>query len=416
MKIVFPLILLLLATNTSGTFAGKIESATGLRHRGTRTDQHAPRYTTSWQSVGALTEENNPLVRTSQGQECDERWTSWPAVQASALATGNILLFQIFPSIGNLFLTLETMMQVSLLLEVALVLDCEKFPGFRVAFDPSEITWDLDPTTITQRENRAPQDVDSSGEHVFKFRDGVLILSDSRLLLLAHKLNVLKDGIPETAAAVEGYRIPSLRHMVPRLVGATARPGPCAWNLLLRRSSSMVQSMAAQNPWAANQGTTPDDYHPMKYVAWHIRTSDGESASSFNADLHKYVFHGQRSDNVSSLYLAATKSAEDECPSVYPGSERGTPVYISSNSKEMARNCSIDVTEWGGLPGFVDLGIAAEDSHTQFSKNPNTTAINAFIDYLYLMDADVIVRTGSSFSGTVANVKGMKCHHMFVGG
>jgi len=47
--------------------------------------------------------------------------------------------------------------QVSLLLEVALVLDCKGFPGFRVAFDPSEISWDLDPTPIAQRGDDASQ-------------------------------------------------------------------------------------------------------------------------------------------------------------------------------------------------------------------------------------------------------------------
>ena len=75
----------------------------------------------------------------------------------------------------------------------------------------------------------------------------------------------------------------------------------------------------------------------------------------------------------------------------------------------MARNCSKDIAEQGAFPGFVDVGVAEEDSHTAHSKNPNTTAINAFIDYLYLLDADIIVRTASSFSGTVARNRGRKC-------
>ena len=75
----------------------------------------------------------------------------------------------------------------------------------------------------------------------------------------------------------------------------------------------------------------------------------------------------------------------------------------------MARNCSKDIAEQGAFPGFVDLGVAGEDSHTAFSKNPNTTAINAFIDFLYLLDADIIVRNRSSFSGSVAKISGMKC-------
>jgi len=75
----------------------------------------------------------------------------------------------------------------------------------------------------------------------------------------------------------------------------------------------------------------------------------------------------------------------------------------------MARNCSKDIAERGAFPGFVDLGVAEEDSHTEFSKNPITTAINAFIDFLYLLDADIIVRTSSTFSGNVATISGKKC-------
>lgn len=76
----------------------------------------------------------------------------------------------------------------------------------------------------------------------------------------------------------------------------------------------------------------------------------------------------------------------------------------------MARNCSIGVGEQGVLSGFVDLGVAAEDAHTEFSQNPTTTAVNAFVDYLYLLDADIVVRSGSSFSGTAVFMKGMRCH------
>ena len=81
----------------------------------------------------------------------------------------------------------------------------------------------------------------------------------------------------------------------------------------------------------------------------------------------------------------------------------------------MARNCSKDIAEQGAFPGFVDVGVAEEDSHTAHSKNPNTTAINAFIDYLYLLDADIIVRTASSFSGTATRISGMKCERFVLG-
>ena len=48
------------------------------------------------------------------------------------------------------------------------------------------------------------------------------------------------------------------------------------------------------------------------------------------------------------------------------------------------------------------------ETHTEFSDDPNAS-MNAFLDYLSLLDATVMVRTGSSFSGTVAMIKGMSC-------
>lgn len=75
----------------------------------------------------------------------------------------------------------------------------------------------------------------------------------------------------------------------------------------------------------------------------------------------------------------------------------------------MARNCSQYAEDRNRFAGYVDLGVDPEDAHTKFSRNPNTV-INAFIDYLFLMDATVIVRTRSSFSGTVARIKGLNCH------
>jgi len=73
----------------------------------------------------------------------------------------------------------------------------------------------------------------------------------------------------------------------------------------------------------------------------------------------------------------------------------------------MTRNCSTHAGARDVSTGFVDLGIAPKDAHTAFSANPDTP-LNAFIDYLYLMDATVIIRTGSSFSGSVVDIKGYK--------
>lgn len=76
----------------------------------------------------------------------------------------------------------------------------------------------------------------------------------------------------------------------------------------------------------------------------------------------------------------------------------------------MVRNCSVGAAEHSLLTGSVDLGVSESDAHTEFSKDPETAALNAFIDFLSLMDASILVRTGSSFSGMIVAIKGLKCH------
>lgn len=78
-------------------------------------------------------------------------------------------------------------------------------------------------------------------------------------------------------------------------------------------------------------------------------------------------------------------------------------------SIDMERNC----TSWGAPYGidlvFTDVGLAAGDTHTMYTGHPELVALASFLDFLYLMDAQVIIRTASSFSGTVARIKGMRC-------
>lgn len=55
--------------------------------------------------------------------------------------------------------------------------------------------------------------------------------------------------------------------------------------------------------------------------------------------------------------------------------------------------------------GQIDMGGV---THTGGSNDPKTS-MNAFLDFMSLVDATVIVRTGSSFSGMVTMMKGMFC-------
>lgn len=76
-------------------------------------------------------------------------------------------------------------------------------------------------------------------------------------------------------------------------------------------------------------------------------------------------------------------------------------------SIDMERTCSELAAPEVNLV-FVDMGLADNDVHTAFSANPEA-ASNAFVDFLFLMDATFIVRSKSSFSGVVCSIKGLRC-------
>ena len=75
----------------------------------------------------------------------------------------------------------------------------------------------------------------------------------------------------------------------------------------------------------------------------------------------------------------------------------------------MAEDCTLQAASNDIVMGHVDMGLNASDAHTAFSEYPLRTASAAFLDFLF-MDSVVIVRTSSSLSGTVADIKGLHCH------
>lgn len=46
------------------------------------------------------------------GQQCDEAWTAWPRVQNCAISEGNVMVLELFASVGNLFLMLSNAIKV----------------------------------------------------------------------------------------------------------------------------------------------------------------------------------------------------------------------------------------------------------------------------------------------------------------
>lgn len=76
-----------------------------------------------------------------------------------------------------------------------------------------------------------------------------------------------------------------------------------------------------------------------------------------------------------------------------------------SDSKDLARQCIADMAANGIDGRQIDMGSG---THTEFNSNPDAS-LNAFLDFMSLMDAAVIVRTGSSFSGMIVTMRGLTC-------
>lgn len=47
------------------------------------------------------------------GSKCNGIWTTWPVIQENGLTGHNVLVFRIFPSVGNLFIVLESAISVN---------------------------------------------------------------------------------------------------------------------------------------------------------------------------------------------------------------------------------------------------------------------------------------------------------------
>ncbi|CAM9634372.1 unnamed protein product, partial [Hapterophycus canaliculatus] len=271
------------------------------------------------------------LFVNTMDDRCDSMWTSWPAVQKAAIARGTFLVFNLFPSIGNLFNTLHDIVKIARLLEVAVVFNWKRFEGFRVAFDPADIMWDLDSSEIVQRADQLALGTLLVGLHSLKFHDGVMILADSQLEMLAQGMGVVESDLTQIAKSIEEIYSQGLRLLLRTVGQSVTAPQPCAWNMLLRRSASMMASLAEQRSWMQPGDSSGLAPQPRDYVAWHIRTSVGESERSFKPGVHKHVFHNQPSSIVCALYFWATDQAEAACRNKLPGDFENLPIYISSN-------------------------------------------------------------------------------------
>ncbi|CAM9663168.1 unnamed protein product [Ectocarpus fasciculatus] len=262
------------------------------------------------------------IVRNADNYLCDEYWTSWPAVQERAIADGTVMVWHMGTSVGNLMRTLMYIIPVARMLEVALIINLEHFPAFRVAFEPEAIKWDLDPEPFSTRWKEVSKGVDAEDRHALQFLDGFLIVSDHQLEVMAASLGI---GAGTHAGIKAGFRNQFKNRWRHYLGTAKVDPAPpCAWNILLRRSPAMMNSMEAHTPWvtAGDSPRTRAHYH-----AWHIRTSEGETARSFT--VQRYIFDKVASAQICPMFVSTRETSKEACPSRFSGKD--SPVYISSN-------------------------------------------------------------------------------------
>lgn len=101
-------------------------------------------------------------------------------------------------------------------------------------------------------------------------------------------------------------------------------------------SPSLLKSLEAHRPWPEAACATPEQprvpQENVKYVAWQIRTSEGESTDSFKPLVHTYIFDRVPSTEVCPWYFTATKEAIGACRLGSDGDVM--PIFVSSNRSE----------------------------------------------------------------------------------
>eukprot|EP00904_Undaria_pinnatifida_P003340 jgi/Undpi1/13006/HiC_scaffold_7.g02670.m1 len=180
-----------------------------------------------------------------------------------------------------------------------------------------------------------------------------MVLSDPQIELLAKTLGV---SAPSNEALATDFQKTFPRAFGDLMTNSLGEPlamyealetRPCAWNMFLRRSPTVMSSLQEHSPWGMVMGDAGMHHHPTEYIAWHIRTSEGETATSYDPKVHPHVLE-EPASAVCPAYLAATGDlveAAQTCrrPHALGGSDeigrRGTGEWdrLRLNTKNVAR-------------------------------------------------------------------------------
>lgn len=98
-------------------------------------------------------------------------------------------------------------------------------------------------------------------------------------------------------------------------------------------SLTIMSTMGPYDPWSSSGGSSTKA-GSSSYIAWHIRTSDGDTARSFKAAKHRYIFHNQSSAKVCPLYVSTLDASRRMYPPLFAENGDVVPVYVSSNRQD----------------------------------------------------------------------------------
>lgn len=103
------------------------------------------------------------------------------------------------------------------------------------------------------------------------------------------------------------------------------------------RSASMMAQLEEHRPRALTVGTASGQRRPATYVAWHIRTAEGER--SFDPRRYRHILK-EPSTVVCPVYLSLSELATRRCTGVLTEGMAALPVFVATT-----RYCVLSETD-----------------------------------------------------------------------
>ena len=335
---------------------------------------------------------------------------------------GHVLIYAPFPSVGNVLPSIYGSYELARYFNVALFIDSTHFPALSVALKPNILPYNnlkVNSTVIETLINDygLKAAINNTNEHVFNGVDDetrlvALRFSDGVLQLPVHRWRRFYDRANMTSTTVNIRSLTSAD-----VVPWTQHRYSCFFNAMFRKTVALETyiEMQARN-WKF-------DLRKEDYIAWHIRTGDGErKAYNLSDDVYSYI-HMDSPTSLCNAYkesfrLHFFKHGNDLAKMT------SVPIYLTSNSIDVKRACVEPMNIGNGTMARMNItymdtaliGMKAEtnmhtDGHDTLKYDPRP-GIAAFMDWIFLANAKTVFSGGSSFSETAKNMHETTCVHV----